>query len=110
MINYVKNTLESLLLNNAAEDSRFVSDPYLARRQPKSTLCLPVLNHGELNGILYLENNQAVDAFTDKHAAVLPMLASQAAISLENARLYEDMKQEIAERKHAEKALQSAHN
>ncbi|MCB0191198.1 MAG: AAA family ATPase [Anaerolineae bacterium] len=109
MINYVKNTLETLLLNNAAEDRRFGGDPYLAHRQPKSTLCLPVLKHGDLNGVLYLENNQAVDAFTHNHAAVLRMLAAQAAISLENARLYEDMKQEIAERKRAEAALQQAH-
>src|SRR5262249_39810880 len=57
----------------------------------RSILCLPLINQGNLIGILYLENNLAPRVFTPDRVSVLKVLAAQAAISLENARLYSDL-------------------
>ena len=70
-------------------DDRFVSDRYLRRSQPQSVLCIPLLNRGKLIAILYLENSLASGAFTSDRLSLLDILTSQAAISLENARLYQ---------------------
>ncbi|NEO45066.1 MAG: GAF domain-containing protein, partial [Moorea sp. SIO4A3] len=91
LINYVARTGENLVLNDAGADSKFANDPYLQTRQPKSVLCSPILNQGKLVGILYLENNLTPGAFTPDRLEVLNLLTSQAAISLENARLYEQL-------------------
>lgn len=105
MIRYVKRTGESLVLADAAADPRFAGDGYVLKHNPKSILCLPILNQGKLGGILYLENNLTREAFTPERIKVAQLLASQAAISLENARLYEEMKRENSERKRIEEAL-----
>ncbi len=91
LINYVARTGENLVLNDAGADSKFANDPYLQTRQPKSVLCSPILNQGKLVGILYLENNLTPGAFTPDRLEVLNLLTSQAAISLENAQLYEQL-------------------
>ncbi|GET36997.1 trifunctional serine/threonine-protein kinase/ATP-binding protein/sensor histidine kinase [Microseira wollei] len=88
VINYVKRTQENLVLNNATVTEPFNADVYIQECQPKSILCLPILYQSKLQGILYLENNLAVGAFTNSRIEVLQLLCSQAAISLENARLY----------------------
>ncbi len=62
---------------------------YLRQHQPKSLLCLPLLNQGQLIGILYLKNDFTVGAFTRDRVEVLNFLCTQAAISIENARLYQ---------------------
>jgi PAS domain S-box-containing protein len=54
-------------------------------------LCLPLLNQAKLIGVLYLENNLAPRVFAPARLAVLKLLASQAAISLENTHLYRDL-------------------
>ncbi|MDQ7969877.1 MAG: AAA family ATPase [Oxalicibacterium faecigallinarum] len=101
IVNYVKRTGERVVLGDAANDSQFNSDPYIEREQPKSILCLPLHKQGQLVGILYLENNLAIDAFTSDHAALLQMLSTQIAISLENAGLYNDLEQKIEARTQA---------
>ncbi|NJN55629.1 MAG: GAF domain-containing protein, partial [Anaerolineae bacterium] len=88
ILNYVTRTREYLVLDDATTDSQFATDPIIMQRQSRSVLCLPLLHHGDQTGILYLENNLAPGAFTADRLKVLTMLASQAAISLENARLY----------------------
>jgi C4-dicarboxylate-specific signal transduction histidine kinase len=65
-------------------------------------LALPILERGALIAVLYLENNLAPGAFTAERLAVLELLASQVAISLQNAALYEDLRRENADRKRAE--------
>src|SRR5260221_10364961 len=70
-----------------ARHNLFSADEYLRRRQSRSILCLPLLKQGELIGVLYLENSLTANVFTPDRLAVLGLLASQAAISLENARL-----------------------
>jgi PAS domain S-box-containing protein len=102
MVNLVRRTGESLVLADAASDGRFANDPYVAQNRPKSVLCMPILLQSKFVGILYLENNLTAGAFTPDRIEVMQILCAQAAISLENARLYEEMKQEIAERQRAE--------
>jgi PAS domain S-box-containing protein len=88
LINYVDRTQEDVVLADASREGIFTKDPYIIRNQPKSILCTPLLNQGQLNGILYLENNLTTEAFTPDRLEVLKLLSSQAAISLQNAQLY----------------------
>jgi PAS domain-containing protein len=60
----------------------------------KSILLLPIVKQAKLAGALYLENNLTPAAFTPDRVTVLQLLASQAAISLENAGLYFDLQRE----------------
>ncbi|HEY9601737.1 MAG TPA: GAF domain-containing protein, partial [Allocoleopsis sp.] len=105
--NYVKRTCESLVIGDAENDSRFASDPYIARNQPKSILCVPILHQGKPIGVLSLENNLITEAFTRERIEVVQILTSQAGIALENARLYDEMKQEMAQRQQAEETLRA---
>ncbi len=91
VLHYVLHTQESMILDNAAAQNPFSADPYIRERQARSILCLPLINQGRLNGVLYLENNLARSVFAPARIAVLKLLASQAAISLENTRLYRDL-------------------
>jgi predicted ATPase/transcriptional regulator with GAF, ATPase, and Fis domain/tRNA A-37 threonylcarbamoyl transferase component Bud32 len=105
VISYVRETGESLVLGNACADERFANDPYITTTKPRSVMCVPIIQHGKLGGILYLENNLTPDAFTADRVEMLRVLSAQAAISLENAKLYEHMKQEVIERRRAEEML-----
>jgi PAS domain S-box-containing protein len=91
VLHYVLRTRESVILDDAATQSPFAADPYIRQRQARSVLCLPLLNQAKLIGVLYLENNLAPRVFAPVRLAVLKLLASQAAISLENTRLYRDL-------------------
>ncbi len=97
-INYVKRTLESLVINDATVETFLGADPYIIRQQPKSLLCTPIINQGKLIGILYLENNLTRGAFSGDRLEVLKLLCAQAAISLENALLYNTLEQKVAAR------------
>jgi len=88
IVNYVARTNESVVLNDATKEGNFTNDPYVQKHQSKSILCVPLINQGKLISIVYLENNLTVGAFTPKRLEVLKLLSSQAAISLENAKLY----------------------
>ena len=88
---FVLRTRQSLLLHDAAADSSFSTDEYIRQRGTRSVLCLPIIKQVKLVGALYLENNLASRVFTSDRVAVLRLLASQAAISLENAQLYADL-------------------
>ncbi|AFY83492.1 AAA family ATPase [Oscillatoria acuminata] len=90
LINYVSRTQEDVVLNDASQNDQFSSDPYILATQPKSVLCTPILGQGKLIGILYLENNLLVGAFSPARVELLKLLSSQAAIALENAQLYEE--------------------
>ncbi|MEH1852001.1 MAG: AAA family ATPase [Nostoc sp.] len=89
LIYKVKNNRQTTVLIDATADPILANDPYIIRQQPKSILCSPILHQGKLLGILYLENNLATGAFTSDRVELLNLLCTQAAISLENARLYE---------------------
>jgi PAS domain S-box-containing protein len=74
----------------------FSADAYISQTHARSVLCLPLVKQTKLMGVLYLENNLASHVFTPTRISVLEMLASQAAISLENARLYNDLREREA--------------
>jgi PAS domain S-box-containing protein len=95
VLHTVLRTRRSVILDDA-QRSTWLEDEYTRRRRPRSMLCLPLLKRAKLVGLLYLENNLAPGAFTSQRAAVLELLASQAAISLENARLYEGLRRSEA--------------
>jgi len=107
VISYVRQTGESVVVGNALVDERFANDPYIVATKPRSILCVPIVHYGKFGGILYLENNLAHDAFTADRIEMLRILSAQAAISLENAQLYEGMKQEVLERRRAEEMLRA---
>lgn len=89
IVNYVHHSGDDVILGNAGKDGPFVNDPHIMSKKCKSVLCMPILNKGVLTGILYMENNLSVDAFTPERLEVLRILSAQAAISIENARLFE---------------------
>ncbi len=95
LVRYVIRTLESVILDDASKPGRFSNDDYLRDRQAKSMLCLPLIKQRGLTGVLLLENMLTSHAFTPARIAVLELLASQAAISLENATLYTDLQLQV---------------
>jgi predicted ATPase/signal transduction histidine kinase/CheY-like chemotaxis protein/HPt (histidine-containing phosphotransfer) domain-containing protein len=132
VVHYAARTLAEVVVDDASRDSGFAADDYLSRGQ-KSVLCLPIVRHGHLTGLLYLENPWVRGAFHRGRLRVLQLLAAQFGISIENASLYERLKRasqkleeanrgleekvsertrelsdEIAERKRVEAALREA--
>ena len=91
ILQYVIRTLEPVISDDATREKLFSADEYVASRHVRSVLCLPLIKQAKLMGVLYLENNVAASVFTPARIAVLKLLASQAAISLENARLYGEL-------------------
>jgi len=88
IIHYVERTQEGLIESDVAREGRFTQDAYIKTQQPKSILCAPLLNQGQLIGIVYLENNLADGVFTADRLELIKLLSTQAAIALTNARLY----------------------
>ena len=108
VINYVKRSLKIVVLDNATTPHDFIADSYLIQQQPKSLLCMPILNQGKLIGLLYLENNLTIGAFTRDRVEILNLLCTQAAISLKNALLYRKLSDysHTLEQKVSERTLQ----
>ena len=103
LIQYVKNTQDVVVIDNLHTDLPVI-DEYLREQQPKSLLCLPILNQGQLIGILSLENHSTSGVFTSDRLFILNFLCTQAAISLENAHIYHKFQR--SEAKEREKAKQ----
>ena len=91
VVNYVSRTSETLVLDDARKETTFANDPYIIQWQPKSLLCTPIHNRGQIVGILYLENSLTTGAFTQNRLEVLRLLTAQAAISLQNAMFYNNL-------------------
>lgn len=89
LLTHVQRMRQPVLLDDASQPSPFSSDPYFASLRVHSVLCIPLVRQADLAGMLYLENNQLAGAFTSERILTLEVLAAQAAISLENARLYQ---------------------
>ncbi len=98
IVSYTARTKETVLLNDASSEGDFVNDQYIKKNKSRSVLCMPILNQSKLSGILYLENDLSSDAFTDNRCEVLNILSSQIAISIENAKFYEKLEQQVQER------------
>lgn len=91
ILRYVQRTRERVLLDDARADAgKFGGDEYLARAKPRSLLCQPVLRQDRAIALLVLENDLVPSAFTGRRLGALALLATQAAISIENARLVEE--------------------
>ncbi len=98
LINYVWRTQKFQVFDDATTEAKWANDPYLKRQQPQSILCTPITKQGKLIGIIYLENNLTKGAFTPERLQLLEMITTQAAISLENALLYNTLEQKVEKR------------
>jgi PAS domain S-box-containing protein len=107
-LQYVIRTQESVLLDDALVENLFSEDSYVQQRRPRSVLCMPLAKQAEVIGVLYLENALAPRVFTPARLAVLKLLGSQAAVSLENAQLYAEVTWDNLDRKLAEEALRAS--
>jgi PAS domain S-box-containing protein len=108
IIRTAARTCESIILADAQKSNDFSTDPYFSHRKPRSILCLALVKQGELIGLLYLENGLAPDIFTQERISVLELLASQAAVSLETARLYSELIAENTSRRATQEHLRQS--
>ncbi|WP_417534920.1 AAA family ATPase [Marinobacterium stanieri] len=93
IVHYVTRTKDDVVLGNAVEHQMFQHDPYIRHHQPRSLLAIPILYHGDLTAVLYLEHTESRDVFNRNRLKTLQILAAQAAISIENAKLYQSLEQ-----------------
>ena len=98
LVNYVIHAQAAMVLHDAAVAGDFTQDPYVKAHKTKSVVAAPLLRQGRLVGVLYLENNLSAGVFTPERLEVLGLLSSQAAISIENATLYDTLEQKVVER------------
>jgi len=96
VVQYAARTQESVILDDASARGSFSNDEYIRRAHARSIMCLPLIKQGRLIAVLYLENNLAANVFTPARIAVLNVLVSAAAISLENSRLYRELQEREA--------------
>ncbi|WP_230564364.1 trifunctional serine/threonine-protein kinase/ATP-binding protein/sensor histidine kinase [Paraburkholderia translucens] len=109
LLTVVARTREAVVLDDARESRAYAHDDYIRKVRPLSVVCVPLMRHSELVGLLYLENNLVAGMFTPAKAAVLEVIASQAAFALENARLYDELLELNEKRARAEEQLRHAH-
>ena len=93
IVNYVARTQESVVLDDAVREGQFTNDPYIQSNQPKSILCVPLINQSQIVSIVYLENNLTAGAFTPERVELLKVLSGQAAISIQNSKLYTEVRE-----------------
>ncbi|MEG3840306.1 AAA family ATPase [Microcoleus sp. herbarium14] len=93
IVNYVARTQESVVLDDAVRSGQFTNDPYIRKNQPKSILCVPLINQSQIISIVYLENNLTAGAFTPERVELLKVLSGQAAISIQNSKLYTEVRE-----------------
>ena len=98
IINYVFRLIEPVVLDDASKQGEFMNDKYILEHKPKSVLCSPIVFMNKLYGIIYLENNISIGAFTGDRLKVLQLLSSQMAISIQNANMYANLEEKVAER------------
>jgi signal transduction histidine kinase len=110
LLRYVIRTQESVILDDASVQNLFAEDEYVRQRRPRSVLCLPLVKQAKLMGVLYLENNLAPRVFTPKRLATLELLTSQAAISLDHARVYADIRTHSVKLSQANEVLKRSLN
>lgn len=92
IVDYVVRTSEPLVFDDASTEDLFARDPYVSRHRTRSVLCAPLMRSGSLVGVLYLENDLGIGVFTPRHLAMVQTIGGQAAVSLENSRLYEQQR------------------
>jgi predicted ATPase/signal transduction histidine kinase len=112
VINYVTRSGKTVVLDHACADGPFTGDRHIRDNNTKSLLCVPIKHHGDLLAIVYLENNLTTSAFSPERLDILELIAGQAAISIKNAQLYEELQatltslhREVAKRKETQMQL-----
>lgn len=108
MLHTTVRSLKGTHFGGSLHASPFQTDPYLQDRSHCAAMCIPLVKRGELIGVLFLENCHRPDAFSEEQVKVLEVIAAQAAISLEVARLYADLVEENLQRQRAETALRAS--
>jgi PAS domain S-box-containing protein len=108
IVHYVMRSRDSVILDDASIHPIYSSDVYVREHKARSILCLPLVNEAKVTGVLYLENYLTSHAFTPDRVTVLKVLASQAAISLENSRLYRALAEREAMIRRREEATRVA--
>ena len=98
IVNYVWRTQENVVIDDASRQAQFANDFYLENNQPRSILCTPLIDRGNLSGIIYLENHLTTNAFTQSKLKTVNLLSSLAAIAIDNARLYNSLEHKVRER------------
>ncbi|MEG4348143.1 AAA family ATPase [Microcoleus sp. LAD1_D3] len=93
IVNYVARTQDTVVLDDAVRDGQFTNDSYIQKHQPKSILCVPLINQSQTVSIVYLENNLTAGAFTPERVELLKVLSGQAAISIQNSKLYTEVRE-----------------
>ncbi|MCA1458264.1 AAA family ATPase [Bradyrhizobium sp. BRP22] len=93
IVRYTARTRESVVLDDASRSNAFGDDEYIKQKRVRSALCVPLIKQGGTVAFLYLENNLASRVFTPARIAILKFLASEAATSLDNARLYRELQE-----------------
>lgn len=106
IVNYVMRSQETVMLDDALQANPYAEDPYVVQARPRSVLCMPLLKQQQLVGILYVENGLLPSVFTPDRLIVIQILASQAAISIENAKLFADLKDAREQARRAEEQTQ----
>jgi len=99
IVRYVYRSAKALLLDNAVKAGRFKDDRHIVANGIRSIISLPLFRQKRVFGVLYLENQLLENAFSEKHLMILGALLAQASISLENAELFEQRKQNLQELK-----------
>ena len=98
IVQYTANTKEFLVIDDALADADYRNNPYVMRNKIRSVICMPVILQNKFKGVVYLENNLSTGVFTEQRIEILKIVASQASISIENARLYENLEDKVKER------------
>lgn len=93
LLQYAVRTKDALIVHHALDTGPFAADEYFQAHHPNFILCMPLLKQTGLIGIIYLESNLAEKALTPAQVAVIKLLATEAAMSLENAHLYSDLQE-----------------
>ena len=91
VVQFVARAQERVILDDASTSDTFSTDTYIRRTHARSILCLPLMKQGRLIAVLYLENHLASGVFTSARIAVLQVLAPQAALALQNSRLFREL-------------------
>ena len=110
VVNYVKRTEETVVLNDAFSEGMFVTDRYIAEKRPQSILCMPIVEQKKVAGVLYLENSMVGNIFTPERVEILKLLSSQAAISVRNALNFEEIRRTKDELQNSKERLQETLN
>ncbi|WCL50455.1 SpoIIE family protein phosphatase [Leptospira sp. GIMC2001] len=108
IVNLSIRTRKLIVVDEALRDPKFQKDEYIIKNQPISILVMPIFHKSEMIGLVYMENNRSAGVFTAKHAETLQLIASQAAISIENAKLYLNVQEVTAERSRIQTEMELA--